>query len=89
MNVNAEVEGKMIAVERLEEFCDIEQEEYSPNEPFVPLNGWDLEFRNLKFAYKSGPTILNNISFYVRHGEKVGIVGRTGSGTFFCGLESE
>lgn len=41
----------------------------------------DIEFRNVTFAYP-GQTIpaLNNVSFRIRQGERVGIIGRIGSG---------
>jgi ATP-binding cassette subfamily B multidrug efflux pump len=44
----------------------------------TPLRG-DLEVRDLTFAYDRLP-VLRNVSLSVRHGETVGIVGRTGSG---------
>ncbi|HEX9500425.1 MAG TPA: ABC transporter ATP-binding protein, partial [Thermoanaerobaculia bacterium] len=39
----------------------------------------DIEIRNLTYAYDSHP-VLRDISLNIRHGETVGIVGRTGSG---------
>jgi ATP-binding cassette subfamily B protein len=39
----------------------------------------DLEIRDLTFAYERLP-VLKNVSLSVKHGETVGIVGRTGSG---------
>jgi len=39
----------------------------------------DLEIRNLTFAYAER-NVLRDVSLTVRHGETVGIVGRTGSG---------
>jgi ATP-binding cassette subfamily B protein len=42
------------------------------------VNG-DIDIRDLTFAYKDHP-VLRDISLSVRHGETVGIVGRTGSG---------
>ncbi|XP_057338415.1 ATP-binding cassette sub-family C member 5-like isoform X4 [Microplitis mediator] len=45
-----------------------------------PQNG-AVEFRNVALRYrKNTPIILNNISFNAVAGEKLGIVGRTGSG---------
>ena len=41
----------------------------------------DIEFRNLSFTYpESDKEVLHNISFKVKHGQKIGIIGKTGSG---------
>ncbi len=41
----------------------------------------DIEFKNLTFRYPDGEyDVLKNISFTIRAGESVGLVGRTGSG---------
>lgn len=41
----------------------------------------DIEFRNVTFHYPdSEVAALNNVSFRIRHGERVGIIGRIGSG---------
>ncbi len=40
-----------------------------------------IEFKNVYFAYSNRTqNILNNICFSIRKGEKIGIIGRTGSG---------
>ena len=39
-----------------------------------------VAFENVSFAYPSGGTVLQNISFTARRGETVGIIGGTGSG---------
>ncbi len=45
-----------------------------------PIHG-EITFRNLTFRYPGTDTdVLRNISFTVRAGENIGIVGRTGSG---------
>lgn len=41
----------------------------------------DIEFRNLTFRYPDGELeVLKNVSFTIRAGENVGLVGKTGSG---------
>jgi ATP-binding cassette subfamily C protein LapB len=41
----------------------------------------DIEFRDVSFQYsQDGPTVLNKISFKIRAGEKVAVIGRIGSG---------
>lgn len=48
-----------------------------------------MEFNAVVLAYRPGlPNALNGISFMVNPGEKVGIIGRTGSGksTLFLAL---
>ena len=41
----------------------------------------DIEFRNLNFCYPDGEfDALHNVSFTIRAGENIGLVGRTGSG---------
>ena len=42
--------------------------------------GYDIEFRQVDFAYEQGKQILNNLSFIARQGEKTALVGPSGSG---------
>lgn len=56
--------------------------------PAWPEQGW-LEFHGVVLAYRDGlPNALDGVSLVVKPGEKVGIVGRTGSGksTMFLAL---
>lgn len=39
-----------------------------------------LEIQNLKYIYPDGHEALKNISFTIRHGEKIGLIGANGSG---------
>ncbi|MBQ9151888.1 MAG: ABC transporter ATP-binding protein, partial [Clostridia bacterium] len=49
-------------------------------EPAVPLAG-NIEMRNLTFRYPGGSyDALTNVSFTIKAGENVGIIGKTGSG---------
>lgn len=44
-----------------------------------PLNG-KIEFRNVTFSYEEGKCVLKNLSFTVKSGEALAIVGATGLG---------
>jgi ABC-type multidrug transport system fused ATPase/permease subunit len=39
-----------------------------------------ITIKNVDMSYRYGRLVLNNLSFTIKSGEKVGIVGRTGSG---------
>ena len=45
----------------------------------TPVKG-KIEFKDVSFAYKENEPVLNNLSFTVKPGEKVAIVGYTGAG---------
>lgn len=66
--------------ERINEFLDTEPEiENSVQTPFE-LKG-DVEFRNVTYTYpNSGIVAIKNLSFHLKKGETLGIVGKTGSG---------
>ncbi len=44
-----------------------------------PMHG-EIEFHNLTFAYPTGEAVLNDVSFTVKPGQTVAIVGQTGTG---------
>ena len=72
------------SLERLQRYITIEQEE-KPTESGVPPAYWPadgtLHVEGLSARYSAdGPKVLQDISFDVKSGERVGIVGRTGSG---------
>ncbi|KAK3718773.1 hypothetical protein QZH41_014043 [Actinostola sp. cb2023] len=81
---STEVENMMTAVERIEEYCEIEPE--APNETDVkPPKGWpdkgEIVITNLSYSYhKSRPPVLRDINLTIKPAEKIGIVGRSGSG---------
>lgn len=79
---NAEVDGN--SVERINSYINIEQEP-KPIEGGQPPAHWptggDLTVEMLSARYSGdGPKVLHDLSFHVKSGERVGIVGRTGSG---------
>ena len=71
----------MVSLKRIEEVLETEPDvKFDPNAPTAPEKG-SIEFDDVSFTYPDGdkPT-LKNISFKVKPGEMVGIVGATGSG---------
>lgn len=80
----AKTEQELNAVERLANYGNLEGEAPPTTkddpEPSWPKNG-AITFKDVSMAYRPGlPKVLHNISFEVKAGEKVGIVGRTGAG---------
>lgn len=70
------------SLKRIGELLDAEQN-VKDREDAVPLNDiqGNIEVRNLNFRYPDGEyDALENISFTIRAGERVGLVGKTGSG---------
>jgi ATP-binding cassette subfamily B protein len=70
----------MASMVRLHEVWSVEPDvEPTAGTPVLHAVRGDLEIRNLTFAYGAHP-VLRDINLRVKHGETVGIVGRTGSG---------
>ena len=71
------------ASERVFEFLD-EKEMSSQEDVKHHLNKskvkGEIEFKNVKFGYDKGKTIINNFSALAKPGEKIAIVGPTGAG---------
>ncbi|MGZ5449698.1 MAG: ABC transporter ATP-binding protein [Thermoanaerobaculia bacterium] len=68
----------MASMKRLHEVWSV-QPDANPTETVQMEPQGNLEIRDLTFAYGTRP-VLRDIHFDVRHGQTVGIVGRTGSG---------
>ena len=72
----------MASCERIFQALDWDEALKAPAVP-VPLPRdlkGQVEFRHLNFSYVAGSPILNDVSFTIAPGEKVAIVGPTGSG---------
>ncbi|HRO75891.1 MAG TPA: ABC transporter ATP-binding protein [Crocinitomicaceae bacterium] len=66
--------------ERINEFLKFEPEIVNTvHEPFAEIK--TIELKDVSFTYEnSGITALKNLNFTIHKGEKIGIVGKTGSG---------
>ncbi len=68
-------------IARVEKMLDQAPEKYHPENAVIlkELRG-DIEFKNTSFSYKRGQKVLDNVSFTVRAGEVVALVGESGVG---------
>ncbi|MCL8535709.1 ABC transporter ATP-binding protein/permease [Chryseobacterium gallinarum] len=76
-SVNQRAEASM---QRINEFMDKKSEIVNTNFETYPIKG-DIEFRNVSYVYpNTGIRALDNLSFSVKAGESLAIMGKTGSG---------
>ncbi|XP_055678762.1 ATP-binding cassette sub-family C member 4-like [Lutzomyia longipalpis] len=86
MQQTAELENQMISVERVIQYSKLPSEPSLETEPKnKPIKEWPsegvVEFKDLSLKYSDdGETILKDLNFSIKAGEKIGIVGRTGAG---------
>ncbi|CAK4822124.1 unnamed protein product, partial [Aphanomyces euteiches] len=76
------LEMDMIAPERVLSYCELENEDLnSTNKAPFKLTEGAIQFKRVQLRYKpTGELVLRDLSFSIRGGEKIGIVGRTGAG---------
>ncbi|KAJ5836890.1 hypothetical protein N7447_002916 [Penicillium robsamsonii] len=96
----SEVQQNMNSVERVREYLEVDQEADPVIDESRPPSDWPsqgaVEFNQYSTRYRPDlDPVLKEVSFSVKAGEKVGIVGRTGAGksslalALFRGLEAE
>ncbi|KAF9262693.1 multidrug resistance-associated ABC transporter [Marasmius fiardii PR-910] len=76
-------EQNMNAAERLLVYTTLppEKDEKEIEPPASWPSQGSITFKNVDFAYRDGlPLVLKNVSFHIKSGEKIGVVGRTGAG---------
>ena len=76
----------MSSVERTFQIIDLQHEKPGilPSDENL-VDKWpkagDLEFNNVSFRYnETNEMVLKGLSFKIKHGEKIGVIGRTGAG---------
>ena len=93
-------EQNMNSVERVKEYLDVEQEAKAIIPDCRPDGNWpsqgNVDFIAYSTRYRADlKPVLTNVTFRIRAGERVGIVGRTGAGksslalALFRGLEAD
>ncbi|MGU3375415.1 ABC transporter ATP-binding protein [Chryseobacterium sp. M5A1_1a] len=76
-SVNQRAEASM---QRINEFMHKESEIVNTNFENYPIKG-DIEFKNVSYVYpNTGIKALDNLSFTIKAGESLAIMGKTGSG---------
>ena len=88
INFIINIEKSMISIERCDNFTKIKSENYEINKSIdnnLIKKNWpkkgNIKFENVNIRYRPHLDLtLKNISFSINNNEKIGIVGRTGSG---------
>jgi ATP-binding cassette subfamily B protein len=69
------------SLERIEEMEDAPIDVRDlPNAKDIAIERGEVEFSNVNFGYTSGTNVLTDVSFTAKAGEKIAILGSTGSG---------
>ncbi|KAK7396885.1 hypothetical protein VNO78_18047 [Psophocarpus tetragonolobus] len=79
------IENKMVSVERIKQFTNIPSEPAWSIKDHLPPSNWpgqgNVDIKDLQVRYRPNtPLVLKGITLSISGGEKVGVVGRTGSG---------
>jgi ATP-binding cassette subfamily B protein/subfamily B ATP-binding cassette protein MsbA len=80
-NVFTKIQAAGAAADRIFQAMDaVPRIRNDPRAPRLPRHRDSIEFRGVCFSYIPGQPVLSNVSFRVRFGETIAIVGRNGSG---------
>ncbi|OED08289.1 multidrug ABC transporter ATP-binding protein [Methanosarcina sp. A14] len=80
VNMIVNISRAQASAGRIKEVLDCEASIKQCNSPVLPEN-YDIEFKNVSFRYgESGEYVLKDLSFLLKEGQTVGIIGATGSG---------
>jgi ATP-binding cassette subfamily B protein len=74
------IQMALASAERIFEIMDVEEENDDEKSVIISEAKGEIEFRNVWFSYDKEVPILKNISFHIKPGQKVALVGPTGSG---------
>ena len=75
------MQSALASTERIFQLLDHDEEMPQPAESYAPASvDGRIEFRNVRFSYQKGEPVLNGVSFDVKSGQTVALVGATGAG---------
>ncbi|GMY16908.1 ABC transporter C family member 14-like [Fagus crenata] len=83
--VSCFVENRMVSVERIKQFTKIPSEAAWEINDRIPPPNWpahgNIDLKDLQVRYRPNtPLVIKGITLSIQGGEKIGVVGRTGSG---------
>jgi len=70
----------LVSIGRIQEILDEPVEEFGDDNTSSPTIEGEIEFQNVSFEYEEGKPVLDGVSFHVKKGQTVAILGPTGSG---------
>ena len=70
----------MVAANRIFKIIDTDSKIQNSGKNIGETLDGSISFKNVNFSYNQNETIINNLSFNIKNGEKIAIVGSTGSG---------
>ena len=70
----------MVAANRIFKIIDTDSKIQNSGKNIGESLDGSISFKNVNFSYNQNETIINNLSFSIKNGEKIAIVGSTGSG---------
>lgn len=73
----AAMNSLQVNIDRMNEIENYEEQ--SGDKTFNP-DGYDIEFKNVGFAYNTGETVLDGVSFTAKQGEVTALIGESGGG---------
>lgn len=75
-----ELQRATAGLKRIEELHQIKTKVSAGHCSLASSRPFGVQFRQVSFSYDSGERVLNDIDFTLKPGEKLGLLGRTGSG---------
>jgi ABC-type multidrug transport system fused ATPase/permease subunit len=74
------IQNGIVNIQTTEEILKLETEPYEPKGSLVLSVKGDIDFKNVSFQYEEGKQVLQDISFVVKGGQVVALVGESGVG---------
>ncbi len=81
-----DIKGSSLVCSDYREFSELETID-ADDKPYVEIDtdkAFTIEFKNISFSYNESSPVINDISFKVKAGEKLAIVGENGAGKTTC-----